>query len=159
MSQASTRANSQNVNKPVFLDTPVHMKPGAHSRHTDVTGCRQDDSTAAPTVDVQHHLLLATVAISLDINCQAEKETRFTKENKSRLVMQMSCKVVTVIWGQQYLLTLKEGVPPPIHPQINVTGSYWWEVNIASGNGLAPSGNNPLPEQRLIQINIATWHD
>ena len=28
--------------------------------------------------------------------------------------------------------------------QMNVTGSYWWSVNIGSGNGLVPSGNKPL---------------
>ena len=28
---------------------------------------------------------------------------------------------------------------------MNVTGVYWWSVNIGSGNGLVPSGNKPLP--------------
>ena len=28
---------------------------------------------------------------------------------------------------------------------MNVTGPYWWYVNIGSGNGLVPSGNKPLP--------------
>ena len=111
VSQASTRANPRMWISQCFL-TPlssVHMKPGALSRHTDFRGSRQDDSTAAPTVDGQLHLL-ANLAILLDINCQAEKKTRFTKENKSRLVMQMSCKVVTVICNNS-------GATIPIHSQ------------------------------------------
>ena len=35
---------------------------------------------------------------------------------------------------------------------LNVTGLYWWSVNIGSGNGLVPSGNKPLPEPMLTQI-------
>ena len=35
-----------------------------------------------------------------------------------------------------------------------VTGFHWWWVNIASGNGLVPSGNKPLPEPMLTQIGI-----
>ena len=38
-----------------------------------------------------------------------------------------------------------------------VTGSYWWQVNIGSGNGLVPSGNKPLPEPMLTQIYVAIW--
>ena len=29
---------------------------------------------------------------------------------------------------------------------MNVSGPLWWEVNIGSGNGLVPSGKEPLPE-------------
>ena len=42
-------------------------------------------------------------------------------------------------------------------PPMNVTGLYWRWVNIGSGNGLVPSGNKPLPEPMLTQINIAIW--
>ena len=41
--------------------------------------------------------------------------------------------------------------------QLNVTGPYWWLVNIGSGNGLVPSGNKPLPESLLTQIYDALW--
>ena len=34
---------------------------------------------------------------------------------------------------------------------MNVTGLHWWSVNIGLGNGLVPSGNNPLPEPMLTQ--------
>ena len=37
-------------------------------------------------------------------------------------------------------------------PNMNVTGLRWWPVNIGSGNGLLPSGNEPLPETMLTQI-------
>ena len=43
------------------------------------------------------------------------------------------------------------------YPLINVTGLYWWWVNIGSGNGLVPSGNKPLPEPMLTQISVAIW--
>ena len=33
---------------------------------------------------------------------------------------------------------------------LNDTEHLWWWVNIDSGNGLAPSGNKPLPELILI---------
>ena len=42
-------------------------------------------------------------------------------------------------------------------PDMNVTGLHWWSVNIGSGNGLVPSGNKPLPEPMLTQINVAIW--
>ena len=38
--------------------------------------------------------------------------------------------------------------------QINATESQWWYVNIASGDGLLPSGNKPLPESMLTQISF-----
>ena len=38
---------------------------------------------------------------------------------------------------------------------MNATRPYWWLVNIGSGNGLVPSGNKPLPEPMLTQINVA----
>ena len=44
-----------------------------------------------------------------------------------------------------------------ICPYMNVTGPYRWSVNIGSGNGLVPSGNNSLPEQMLTQIYVAIW--
>ena len=31
------------------------------------------------------------------------------------------------------------------------------DVNIGSGNGLVPPGNNPLPELMLIQIYVSLW--
>ena len=34
-----------------------------------------------------------------------------------------------------------------------------WQVNIASGNGLVPSGNKPLPEVILTQIYVNTFDD
>ena len=40
-------------------------------------------------------------------------------------------------------------------PQMNVTGLYWWYINIGSGNSLVPSGNKPLPEPMLTQIRVA----
>ena len=40
---------------------------------------------------------------------------------------------------------------------MNVTGPYWWLVNIGAGNGLVPSGNKPLPEPMLTQISVVTW--
>ena len=36
---------------------------------------------------------------------------------------------------------------------MNVTGLNWWSINIASGNGLVPSGNKTLPEPMLTQIS------
>ena len=40
------------------------------------------------------------------------------------------------------------------YPQMNVTGPFWWLVNIGSGNGLVLSGNKPLPEPMLTQIYV-----
>ena len=40
---------------------------------------------------------------------------------------------------------------------MNVTESYWWQVNIGLGNGLVPSGNKPLPEPMLTQFPVAIW--
>ena len=40
------------------------------------------------------------------------------------------------------------------YPQINVTGPYWWEVNIGSGNGLVSSGNKPLPEPFMSPYDV-----
>ena len=40
-------------------------------------------------------------------------------------------------------------------PQMNITGPYWWQVNICSGNGLVPPGNKPLPEPKLTMISVA----
>ena len=40
---------------------------------------------------------------------------------------------------------------------MNTMGPYWWQVNTGPGNGLAPSDNNPLGEQMLTQIYVATW--
>ena len=37
-------------------------------------------------------------------------------------------------------------------PQMDATGTYWWQVNIGSCNGLVPWGNKPLPEPMLTQI-------
>ena len=34
---------------------------------------------------------------------------------------------------------------------------FWWKVNIGSSTGLVPSGNKPLPEPLLAQINVAIW--
>ena len=36
---------------------------------------------------------------------------------------------------------------------------YWWQVNFASGNGLVPSGNKPLPEPKLTQIYVVIYCD
>ena len=41
-------------------------------------------------------------------------------------------------------------------PRKNATGTYWWQVNIASGNGLVSSGNRSLPEAMLDQKYVAT---
>ena len=41
--------------------------------------------------------------------------------------------------------------------QMIVTGPRWWLVNIGSGNGLVPPGNNPLPEPILTQFYVAIW--
>ena len=32
---------------------------------------------------------------------------------------------------------------------MNVSTSYWWEINIDAGNGLVPSGIKPLPDSVL----------
>ena len=40
---------------------------------------------------------------------------------------------------------------------MNVSGPYWWKVNIGSGNGLVPSGNKPLPEPVFTKISNAMW--
>ena len=37
---------------------------------------------------------------------------------------------------------------------LDATGLYWWQVNIGSGNGLVPSGNQPLSEAMLPQIHV-----
>ena len=42
-------------------------------------------------------------------------------------------------------------------PQMNIIGSYWWEVNIGSDNGMVPSGNSPLPELLVTQICVTIW--
>ena len=42
-------------------------------------------------------------------------------------------------------------------PQMNVTKSYWWHVNIVSGNGLMSPGNKPLAEPKLTQIYVNSW--
>ena len=39
-------------------------------------------------------------------------------------------------------------------PQMNITGPFWWWVNIGSGIGLVPSGNQPLPESMLTKIFV-----
>ena len=43
---------------------------------------------------------------------------------------------------------------------MNVTGLYFWQVNIGSGDGLVPSGNESLPEPMLSNVDpdVATWH-
>ena len=35
--------------------------------------------------------------------------------------------------------------------------SYWWQVNIVSGNALVPSGNKPWSDPKLTQISVAIW--
>ena len=40
---------------------------------------------------------------------------------------------------------------------MNATRPHWYLVNIGLGNGLVPSGNNPLPEPMLTQIYIVIW--
>ena len=37
---------------------------------------------------------------------------------------------------------------------MSVVRPSWWLVNIGSGNGLVPSGNKPLPEPMLTQIDV-----
>ena len=37
---------------------------------------------------------------------------------------------------------------------MNTTGPYWWWINIGPGNGLAPSGNKPLPDPMLTQFLV-----
>ena len=41
---------------------------------------------------------------------------------------------------------------------MDFTGSYWWWINVGSGNGLVPLGNKPLPEPMLTQIFVTTSH-
>ena len=43
-------------------------------------------------------------------------------------------------------------------PQVIFRGPQWWWISIGLGNGLAPSGNKPLPEPMLTQIYVAIWH-
>ena len=40
-----------------------------------------------------------------------------------------------------------------------INGIYnpWGLDNIGSGNGLVPSGNKPLAEQTLTQIDVSIW--
>ena len=40
-------------------------------------------------------------------------------------------------------------------PQMNISGSYWWLVNVGSGNGLVPSAKKALPEPVLTHIFVA----
>ena len=40
--------------------------------------------------------------------------------------------------------------------QVNTQKIHIWEVYIGSGNGLESSGNKPLPEPILTQINVAS---
>ena len=42
-------------------------------------------------------------------------------------------------------------------PEMNITGPYWWKVNIGLGNALVTSGNKPLPQPMLTQIYAAIW--
>ena len=42
------------------------------------------------------------------------------------------------------------------HTLYEFTGPYWWYINIASGDGLVPSGNKPLPEALLTKISNMT---
>ena len=42
-------------------------------------------------------------------------------------------------------------------PQMNVSGHYWWWVNIGSGNGLVTSGTKPLPGPVLTYIYVLIW--
>ena len=46
------------------------------------------------------------------------------------------------------------------YAQVNATVGLrnWWYVNIGSGDGLVPTGNEPLPESMLTQIIVATWY-
>ena len=41
--------------------------------------------------------------------------------------------------------------------QVDATEHLWWQVNIASGNGLVPSGSKPLPEPMLTWIYVTIW--
>ena len=43
------------------------------------------------------------------------------------------------------------------YPRVIVTGPHWWKINIVSGNGLVPSGNNQLLETILTQIYVVIW--
>ena len=40
----------------------------------------------------------------------------------------------------------------------DLTNENMGEANIGSGNGLVPSGNNPLPKPMLTQIYVIIWH-
>ena len=42
-------------------------------------------------------------------------------------------------------------------PHMNVTGPYWWWINIGSGNGLVSDGTKPLPRPTLDQVFVVTW--
>ena len=44
-------------------------------------------------------------------------------------------------------------------PQVNARGPYGWLIKIGPGNGLVPSGNNPVPELMLIKYHNAIWRD
>ena len=41
---------------------------------------------------------------------------------------------------------------------MNVNETYWWSVNIGSGNDLVLSGNKPLPGPMLTQFYVTMWH-
>ena len=43
------------------------------------------------------------------------------------------------------------------YPQLNAKGSYWWRLNIGSGNGLVSPDNKPLPEPVLTQLYVTIW--
>ena len=40
---------------------------------------------------------------------------------------------------------------------MSATNHHWWLINIGSGNGLLPLGNQPLPEPVLTQMYVAVW--
>ena len=42
--------------------------------------------------------------------------------------------------------------------QLNASKHLWREVNAGSGNGLVTSGNKPLSEPMLTQVDVAMWH-
>ena len=43
------------------------------------------------------------------------------------------------------------------YPQVRATIPHWWLADIGSGNGLLPSGNNPLSEPMLTKIYVTIW--
>ena len=75
------------------------------------------------------------------------------------------CEMRLASWNKQYFFKLTSRLDnlsiscEIYYPKVNATRPHWWLANIASCNGVVPSGNKPLPEPTVTQIYIAIWRD